>query len=123
MKRRLSIVGNNRDRENSSPQQRVTLNQQILQHIEILFKSQHDLCEVLDTTPKTWRDIKNGEGVREATARRIVIEFVSVLRKVVEGKLIVTDKLHAELVPALDEIYSLYLISLNFDDLLERKNT
>lgn len=109
--------------QNFRTTQRVTLRPQVCDHIELLFKSQKDLCDSLHTTAKTWRDIKSVEGVREGTAKSVLIEFISILRDAAEEKTTLEDKIYARVVPALDKIYAPYLTNLNFDELLERKST
>lgn len=90
--------------------------------MEMLFKSQKDLCDILETTAKTWRDLKTDEGVREGTAQRVLIEFISLLRKIATRKIKADKRVHDELVPALDKIYAPFLSSLNFDALVVRRD-
>jgi hypothetical protein len=105
------------------PHRRVTLVPAVQRHIELLFRSQKDLCSFLNTTAKTWRDIRSGEGVREATAQGLVIDFISLLRNVSEGEKVDGAKVNVKLVPGLDKRYAPYLLSLNFDKLLEAAGT
>jgi hypothetical protein len=102
-------------------QSRVSIKPAVWRHMELVFKSQRDLCESLHTTAKTWRDMKSvEEGVRDGTAQHVLIDFISVLRSVAEGDRTLGSKIHIKLVPALDKIYASYLTNLKFEDLLDR---
>jgi hypothetical protein len=102
-------------------QPRVALARHVWKDMELLFKSQKELCDTLKTTAKTWRDMKFEEGVREITAQRVLIEFISLLRRRAEGVGDPVSAIHELLVPALDKKYSPYLTTLNFDELLARR--
>lgn len=101
---------------------RVTLKREVWEHMELLFKSQRQLCEHLETTAKTWRDMKSEEGVRENTAQRVLLEFIGLVHKVAEKTMPAPSYIHDTIVPRLNQIYSPYLTSLKLSDLWERRN-
>ncbi|MEI9990597.1 MAG: hypothetical protein WDM86_11210 [Rhizomicrobium sp.] len=118
----LSVVQQAQDalaQEFGPSQPRFKLAPELAEHMELLFKSQKDLCVVLKTTAKTWRDMKSDEGVRENTAQHIVIEFISLLRDNAEGTPRESDRIHGRLVASLDKIYAPYLSNLKFSELLQ----
>ncbi len=90
--------------------------------MELLFKSQKDLCIALGTTAKTWKDATSEEGVREATGMKLLITFISLVRKNAKGEFEARKHIRDELVAAMDETYAPYLSNLKFDDLMSRKN-
>jgi len=100
---------------------RFAVRETLSKDMELVFRSQKHLCEALDITAKTWRDLKSSEeGVREGTAYRVVIDFISLLRKIAQGKLAAPPSIQDELVAGLDEKYSAYLSNRKFDDLVNR---
>jgi hypothetical protein len=123
-KKKFSVVRDTQKKieEEFSGASRVSLKPIVWKHMEMLFKSQKDLCDTLETTPKTWRDVKSAEGVREGTARRLVLEFISLVHKVAEKETDAPKEIFDTVVPRLDQIYAPYLMSLDLDDLYSHRD-
>lgn len=103
-------------------QPRYALKPEVKGHMALLFKSQKDLCDALETTPKTWKDATTDEGVRYATARKLLIAFISLVRKAAKGESEAMEHINDQLVTRMDEIYAPYLSSFEFDALMTHKS-
>jgi hypothetical protein len=103
-----------------SIQPRYALTSALIKDMERFFVSQQALCRVLKTTPKTWRDMRGSEGVRENTAEQTIIQFITVLWRTADGRDPLRLEINELLVAPLAKKYAACVEKADFSEFMEK---
>jgi hypothetical protein len=113
-------TANQSDARTITVQPRFALSEALTKDMERLFVSQQALCRIMNTTAKTWRDMKGKQGVRGNTAEQTIIRFITLLRKTADGIDKPILEINELLVVPLDKRYGKFLSDVDFDSLMVR---